>query len=209
MPIMGGISNVARNLKGMVGVNNVARKIKKGFYGDGNGVARQFYKSTLPPVKVASNVTSGTFDISQYRLKNTDNFIIDVKNGDLNCGRTLRNVSITVSKSISGNTLTVSAKTICTLGDLYWEGSFTFDIWYIEDPTNRYLGNSPVDITGKSNNIVDYACEPQYCSGYSASPDYTGGRISRSISGNTLTATATVYSSRDLATSNSKIYYLA
>lgn len=51
MPIMGGISNVARNLKGMVGVNNVARKINKGFYGDENGVAREFFASYQFPTK--------------------------------------------------------------------------------------------------------------------------------------------------------------
>ena len=41
-----GVDNIARKIKkGYVGVGNVARKIKKGYIGDENGIARLFYSA--------------------------------------------------------------------------------------------------------------------------------------------------------------------
>ena len=209
--IVGGVYRSAP--KHYVVVNGVYRKVKTE-YEVVNGVYRKC-KSGSKPIKIASNVTSGTFDISQCAVKEVQNFIIDVKNGNVNSSRQLRSVSAYVSKSVSGNNLSVNAKVECSLGNNRWEGSFTFDIWYIEDPTSRYLGTSPVDVSGISSNINDFACQPVYCTGYDAgSNGYTGGRVSRSLSNGILSATTTVYaafdmsSPHDLATTNSNIYYV-
>ena len=207
-----GQNGVARKAnKIYVGVNGIARQAQKIYIGDPNGVAREVYSAFQPPVKIASNVTSGTFNISQYRLKDVNNFIIDVKTNIVNLNVQYRGVAGNVSKSISGNTLSVSAKISSSLGSLYAESSLTFDIWYIEDIANRYLGVSPINISGLSNSVSDYACEPQYCSGYNAGTyGNEGGYATKSISGNTLTATLVLFAgSQALNTSNSKIYYLA
>lgn len=49
MPIMGGISDVARNLKAMVGVNGVAKKVQTAYVGV-NGVAKKVWQSGKSPM---------------------------------------------------------------------------------------------------------------------------------------------------------------
>ena len=49
MSIYIGVSEVAHKVTGIcVGTNGIARKVLKGYIGDTNGVARQFYAASVP-----------------------------------------------------------------------------------------------------------------------------------------------------------------
>lgn len=51
MSIYTGVTNIAKKAKGYVGVGGVAKKLKSGYIGDANGIARKFFSSYQFPVK--------------------------------------------------------------------------------------------------------------------------------------------------------------
>ncbi len=50
MSIYTGVTNIAKKAKGYVGVGGVAKKLKSGYIGDANGVARKFYSAFNPSI---------------------------------------------------------------------------------------------------------------------------------------------------------------
>lgn len=192
--------------------NGIAREVQNIYVGDSNGIARELYSAYIPPIKIASNVGSGSIDISAYPQKNVNNFIVDAIPSVANTNTELRGARIYFAKSISGNTLTIQAYIQAYLfGTVYASASLTFDVWCVSDPSNRLLGVSPVNIAGKSTDITKYACEPRNGEGVSdyAVSGAVKGTSYKGISGNNLTAYVTAYTNdRTLVTTASNVYYL-